>query len=75
MAKSLQQIIDTLKMERDAILDALANDAVTGPMPDDSFEGQSVSFTSWRQQLANRLTQIREELAAYDLWEINTIQI
>ena len=66
MSKSLDDVIQSLKDERDAILDQLKNDAVSGPMPSDSFNGQSIDFVGWRRQLSDRLKEINEQLLQYE---------
>lgn len=69
MAKTLDDVIAKLKEERDAILDQLAADAVSGPMPSDSFGGQSIDFVGWRRQLSDRLKEIEEQLQKYEPYE------
>lgn len=61
-----EQVICSLKQERDAILTQLASDATTGLMPSDSFSGQSVDFVGFRDQLSRRLKEIDEQLQRYE---------
>jgi hypothetical protein len=69
MAKTLDEVIASLKEERDAILDQLKSDAVSGPMPSDSFNGQAIDFVGWRRQLSDRLKEINEELLSHEPFE------
>jgi len=69
MAKTLDEVIQSLKEERDGILDQLKSDAASGPMPSDSFGGQSIDFVGWRRQLADRLKEINDELQRYEPFE------
>jgi hypothetical protein len=74
-AKSIADLIAALKTERDAIVDQLANDALTGIEPNHSFDGQSVDFITWRNQLHQRFSEIQVQLAALEPFEIIHIQI
>lgn len=67
---SVDQQLQLLYDERDAIMLQLKNDAVSGAMPNDSFGGQNVDFTGWRDGLYKRLDQIKKDIIALQPFEI-----
>ena len=73
MALSDAEVLAMLYRERDAILAQLVSDAESGLMPDDSFQGQSVNFTSLRSQMYERLEQINKQIGLYKPWQIKTV--
>lgn len=65
-AKTIEECIALLKMERDSILQQLANDALSGLEPDHSFEGHGVSNVAFRESLYRRLEGINVLLNQYE---------
>lgn len=68
---ALEATIAALYAELAGIQTALAADVASGPMPSDSFQGQSVDFVGWRTQLSKRQTEILELLQQLEPYEFH----
>lgn len=69
---SADEVILSLKTQRDGILNALASDAVN-PQPNYSVDGQSVDRVGWRNSMMNQLKELNIMLSQYELTEFTMI--